>query len=146
MVGTRKEIMARGITVKVSTQKVIAALEIKLASVKNDYANQEKYEAKFQEELATWQKSITDYAIKHIDKAVNFRTNIRQWANTVNIDYDIPYNDSDLLTMPERTFEPIGEYKYKEIVDDITNALSILRMTDETTVNASTMKQIAKYL
>jgi len=48
--------------------------------------------------------------------------------------------------MPERTFEPIREFQYKEIVDDITNALSILRMTDETTVNASTMKQIAKYL
>jgi len=146
MAGIRKEIMARGITVKVSTQKVIAALEAKLTSVKNDYANQEEYEAKFQQEFAEWQKSITDYAIKHIDKAINFRTNIRQWQNTVNIDYDVPYSDSDLPAMPERTFEPIREFQYKEIVDDITNALSILRMTDETTVNASTMKQIAKYL
>jgi hypothetical protein len=146
MAGIRKEIMARGITVKVSTQKVIVALEAKLTSVKNDYANQEEYEAKFQQEFAAWQKSITDYAIKHIDKAVNFRTNIRQWQNTVNIDYDVPYSDSDLPAMPERKFESIREFQYKEIVDDITNALSILRMTDETTVNASTMKQIAKYL
>jgi len=28
----------------------------------------------------------------------------------------------------------------------LTNALTILKMTDEETVNASTMKQIAKYL
>jgi hypothetical protein len=38
------------------------------------------------------------------------------------------------------------QHSYNEIVEDITNALTILKMTDEETVNASTMKQIARYL
>jgi len=32
------------------------------------------------------------------------------------------------------------------MVEEINNALNILKMTDEETVNASTMKSIAKYL
>ena len=38
--------MSNGITVKLPTHKVITALEIKLAAIKKDYANQETYEAK----------------------------------------------------------------------------------------------------
>jgi hypothetical protein len=38
------------------------------------------------------------------------------------------------------------DHTYRETVEEINNALSILRMTDEETVNASTMKQIARYL
>jgi len=45
-----------------------------------------------------------------------------------------------------RDFEQMNQFTYKEIVQDIENALTILKMTDEETVNASTMKQIARYL
>jgi hypothetical protein len=47
---------------------------------------------------------------------------------------------------PERDYEQIHQHNYREMKEDITNALTILKMTDEETVNASTMKQIAKYL
>ena len=137
--------MARSITVKVATPKVIAALEAKLAKIKSDYTNQEQFESEFQTELKAWNKSVLDYAITKFDSAMNIRTNYRQWNNSLNIDFDVK-TDTTFPPQPERKFEQINQYAYKEMVEEIENALSILRMTDEETVNASTMKSIAKYL
>jgi len=138
--------MSRGITVKLPTHKVVTALEAKLAAIKKDYANQEAYEAKYQKAYAAWQKELTDFAIANVKKAFNFRTNYRAWNSQLNIDYDITVDEKDLPVCPERAWENMSSHTYKETVGEISNALSILRMTDELTVNASTMKQIAKYL
>jgi hypothetical protein len=138
--------MTRGITVKLPTHKVVTALEAKLIAIKKDYANQETYEAKYQKAYAAWQKELTDFAIANVKKATNFRTNYRAWNSTLNIDYDVIVDEKDLPVCPERAWENMSSHTYKETVEEISNALSILRMTDEPTVNASTMKQIAKYL
>ena len=138
--------MARAITVKVATPKVINALETKLATIKSDYSNQEANEAKYQEAVKAWNNQIKDYAIANISNAENFRTNYRSYNNTLNIDFDVMVSSSDLPTQPEREFEQMAAWSYKEVCEEITNALSILRMTDEETVNASTMKSIARYL
>ena len=138
--------MTRGITVKLPTHKVVTALETKLVIVKKNYSNQEAYETKYQKAYAAYQKELTDFAIANVKKAFNFRTNYRAWNSQLNIDYDITVDEKDLPVCPERAWENMSSHKYKEIVEEISNALSILRMTDEPTVNASTMKQIAKYL
>jgi hypothetical protein len=138
--------MNRGITVKLPTHKVITALETKLAKVEEDYANQEANEAEYDKAYAIWQKELTAFAINNVKNATNFRTNYREWNSTLNIDYDVIVDVIDLPVCPERKHNTMSHHSYKDIVEDITNALSILRMTDETTVNASTMKQIAKYL
>jgi len=137
---------SRSITVKVATPKVINALETKLAKINNDYTNQEQLEAEFQTELKAWNKALLDYAVSKFDTATNIRTNYRTWNNSLNIDFDVDTKGADFPAQPERNFEQISQYAYREMVEEITNALSILRMTDEQTVNASTMKSIAKYL
>jgi hypothetical protein len=93
-----------------------------------------------------WQKELADYAVANIKKAENFRTSYRSYNNSLNIDFDVTVSEKDLPSEPERDFETISQYQYKELVEEITNALNILRMTDEETVNASTMKSIAQYL
>jgi len=138
--------MSRAITVKVATPKVIKALETRLAQLEKDYTSQEANEAKYEKARKAWQKEISEYAVANIKKAENFRTNYRSWNKTLNIDYDLTVNESDLPKEPEKDFEVIHQHSYREMKEDITNALTILRMTDEETVNASTMKQIAKYL
>ena len=137
---------SRSITVKVATTKVIAALETKLAQIQNDFVNQYQLEAEFQQDLRAWNKALTEYALANIDKAENFRTSYRSWSNSLNIDFDVDTKGKDFPAQPEREFEQIHRHSYNEMVQEITNALSILRMTDEETVNASTMKSIAKYL
>jgi len=138
--------MARAITVKVATPKVIKALETKLATLESQMANQEKVEAKYQKEYEKYRKSLTDYAIANIKKATNFRTNHRSYNNTLNIDFDVDTTGADFPQEPQREFERLAEWEYKSMKNEITNALSILKMTDEEYVNASTMKSIAQYL
>lgn len=138
--------MSRAITVKVATPKVIKALETRLATIKKEYAEQGANEAKYEKARKAWQKEIQQYALDNIKKAENFRTNYRAWNNTLNIDFDLTVSEKDLPSEPQRDFTTMHQHTYNEIVEDITNALTILKMTDEETVNASTMKQIAKYL
>ncbi len=138
--------MSRAITVKVATPKVIKALETKLATIKKDYADQASNEAKYEKAREKWRKEVQDFAIANIKKADNFRTSYRSWNNTLNVDFDLMVKESDFPKEPERDFTVMHQHSYNEIVEDITNALTILKMTDEETVNASTMKQIARYL
>ncbi len=138
--------MSRAITVKVATPKVIKALETRLATLEKDYASQEANEAKFQKKHEAWKKEIGKWAIANFSKSENLRTNYRNWNNTLNVDFDIVVKESDFPVEPDKDYETIHQHSYREIKEDITNALTILKMTDEETVNASTMKQIAKYL
>jgi DNA repair exonuclease SbcCD ATPase subunit len=138
--------MSRQITVKVATVKVIKALEARLATLESDYNTQAQKEAKFGKAQEAWRKEIGKWAIANFAKAENLRTNYRSWNNTLNVDFDIITKEGNFPTEPEKDFEVIHQHTYKEMKEDITNALTILKMTDEEVVNASTMKSIAKYL
>ena len=138
--------MSRAITVKVATPKVITALEARLAKLDADYKSQEANEAKYKKAYEKWQKEIGKWAIDRFSKAENIRTNYRSWNKSLNVDFDITTGESDFPAEPEKDYEVIHQHNYKEMKEEISNALSILRMTDEETVNASTMKQIARYL
>ena len=141
--------MARGkaISVKIATPKVIKALETKLAEVNANYANQEANEAKYKKQHEKYQKELTTYALANIKKAENFRTNFRSWNGTLNIDFDLTgLSESDLPKEPTKDFEVMSQWNYKEIVDEIENAIRILKMTDEEVVNTSTYNAVARYL
>ena len=142
----KKEKMARAITVKVATPKVIKALEAKLAKIETDYASQELNEVNFQEAYKAWQESLKTYAISNVARATNLRTSYRSWNNCLNIDFDVDTKGTDFPAEPQRDFTQMAVWEYKNATEEITNALNILRMTDEETVNASTMKSIAQYL
>jgi hypothetical protein len=137
---------SRAITVKVPTPKVIKALESRLAKLETDYTTQSANEAKYDKAKEKWNKELQEFAIANIKKAENFRTNYRSYNNNLNIDFDVKVLEKDLPVEPERNYERISQHEYREMKEDITNALTILKMTDEETVNASTMKQIARYL
>jgi hypothetical protein len=138
--------MSKAITVKVATPKVIKALEARLVKLEKDYTSQEALEAKYQKAIEAWRKEISKWAIANFSKAENIRINYRNWNNTLNIDFDIITKEESFLGEPQRNFEIIRQHNYDEMKEEIRNALSILRMTDEPTVNTSTMNQIAKYL
>jgi uncharacterized protein with gpF-like domain len=140
--------MARGkaISVKIATPKVIKALETKLAELNTNYANQEANEAKYTKAREKWQKELSAYAVNNIKKAENFRTNYRSWNNTLNIDFDLTVTQAELPKEPERDFEQMGSHTYREMKEEIENAIRILKMTDEEVVNTSTYNAVARYL
>ena len=140
--------MARGkaISVKIATPKVIKALETALANLETDYASQEANEAKYEKLRKAWQKEISEYAVANISKAQNFRTNYRSWNNTLNIDYDLTVSEKEMPKEPEKDFVTLHQHSYNEQKAEISNAIRILKMTDEETVNTSTYNAVAQYL
>ncbi len=141
--------MARGkaISVKIATPKVIKALEASLAKLNNDFSTQEANEAKHKKAMEKHKKEVVAYAIANIKKAENFRTNFRSWNGTLNIDFDLTgISESDLPKEPEKDYTTMNEWQYKEQKEEIENAIRILKMTDEETVNTSTYNAVARYL
>jgi len=138
--------MARAMSVKVPTAKVIVALEARLEKTKNERQTTAEKEAKFQADLKVWNEEIKAWALSRVSTAVNFRSNYRSWSNTINLDFDVPTTEGNFPVEPQRDWENRNDWQIKEEVEEITNALSILKMTEEEFVNASTMKSISKYL
>ena len=140
--------MARGkaISVKIATPKVIKALETALAKLEADWASQEANEAKYQKAFDKYKKELIDYAVTNIKKAENFRTNYRSYNNQLNIDFDITVSKENIPTEPTREFNQIRQHEYNDQKEEISNAIRILKMTDEETVNTSTYNAVARYL
>jgi len=139
--------MARGksINVKIATTKVIKALETKLAQIQKDKANQKVNEEKFQKAQEKWNKEVGKLALTQISKAENLRVNVR-YNGMVNVDFDVPKGSLELPAEPTKDFESFHDWQYKEMVEEIENAIRILKMTDEETVSTSTYNSIARYL
>ena len=144
----RNKQMARqkAISVKIATPKVIKALETKLAQIEKDYSSQEANEAKFQKAYKKWQTEIGKWAIDRFSKAENIRTNYRTWNKSLNVDFDITTDGTDFPTEPQRDFEQIHQHSYREMKEELENAIRILKMTDEEVVSTSTYNAIARYL
>ena len=134
------------ISVKIATAKVIKALETKLAQVNADYTNQDELEGKFQKQIEKWRKEVSKFAVANISKAENLRTNYRSWNKTLNVDFDLITEEADFPKEPERNFEQIHAHTYREMKEELENAIRILKMTDEETVSTSTYNAIARYL
>jgi hypothetical protein len=136
----------KAIQVKIATEKVIKALEQSLNKLELDWTSQEANEAKYQKAYKIWQKELQEFAIANIKKAENFRTSYRSWNKTLNIDYDIITNEDSLPKEPERDFEQLHQHSYREMKNEIENAIRILKMTDEEVVSTSTYNAISRYL
>jgi hypothetical protein len=140
--------MARGkaLSVKIPTQRVIAGLEASLAKLEMDYATQGENERKHLLAYEAWKKQIGEWAIANFSKAENLRTNYRSWNKNLNVDFDITVSEGQFPAEPEKDFEVIHTHTYKEMKEEITNAIRILKMTDEEVVNTSTYNAVARYL
>lgn len=137
---------AKAINVKIATPKIITALEASLAKLEADYATQEANEAKYMKAIEKWKKELMEFAIANIKKSFNVRTNYRSYNETLNIDFDLNVKESELPVEPERNFEYIHASTYRESKKELSNAIRILKMTDEETVNTSTYNAVSEYL
>jgi len=137
----------KAISVKIATPKVIKALEASLVKLEADYTSQEANEAKYKKQYEKYRKELVAYAVANIKKAENFRTNYRSWNGTLNIDFDITgLSESDLPKEPTKDFVTMHQHTYLEQKEELSNAIRILKMTDEETVNTSTYNAVARYL
>jgi len=137
---------AKAINVKIPTGRVIAGLEEALATLEADYATQNAKEAQYKLTYEAWKKQIGEWAIANFSKSENLRTNYRSWNNQLNVDFDITVSEGNFPAEPEKDFEVIHSSTYRESKKEISNAIRLLKMTDEETVSTSTYNAIAQYL
>ena len=135
----------KAINVTIATTKVIKALETKLAEIKKDFANQEANEAKYEKARKAWSKEVAKLAVAQIAKADNFSAN-KRYDGTINIDFYLPANSIKLPDEPKKDYVQMNEWSYREQVEELENAIRILKMTDEEVVSTSTYNAIARYL
>lgn len=144
----KEDYMARAktINVKIPTARVIAGLEQALSTLEANYASQEISEAKYRMAYDVYKKELISYAIANIGRAENFRTQYHSYSNYLNIDFDLSVAEKDFPQEPKRGYEVMYHNTYRESKKEITNAIRLLKMTDEETVNTSTYNAIAQYL
>ena len=135
----------KAISVKIATTKVIKALETKLAQIQKDKANQATNEEKFNKAHEKWSKDVAKLALGAIAKAENLSANLR-YNGMINVDFNLPKGAIDLPDEPQKEYETLHDWQYKEIVEEIENAIRILKMTDEEVVSTSTYNAISRYL
>ena len=140
--------MARGkaISVKIPTERVIKALEQSLNKLELDWTSQEANEAKYNKAMEAWRKELVKFAVDRIAKAENLRTNYRSWNKTLNVDFDLTVKDGEFPSEPERSYTTLHKHEYENNKEEISNAIRILKMTDEEVVNTSTYNAVARYL
>lgn len=138
--------MSRGkaINVKIATTKVIKALEGKLAEIQKNKANQKVNEEKFEKAREKYNKEVAKLALASISKATDLSAHTR-YNGEVSVSFTLPKGTIE-LDEPTKDFETFHDWQYKEMVEEIENAIRILKMTDEETVNTSTYNAIARYL
>ncbi len=134
---------------KVSTEKVIEALQNSLAERKKrkaEYDKEQKAYEKAKEDankkllalIKTGKVSIGDIDENHFswrrdrDDVVTFSVEVKVAKKLLGVPEEAPEN-------------PFG-YSYKEDNEAIENAIRILKMTDEETVNTSTYSAVAKFI
>ena len=139
--------MARGkaISVKIATPKVIKALESALAKLELDYTTQEANEEKHDKAMDKWKKEVAKLAIAHISKATDLSATTR-YNGEINVDFNLPKGTFDMPEQPQRNFTTMSQWEYREKQEEISNAIRILKMTDEEVVNTSTYNAVARYL
>ncbi len=142
--------MSKSLSVKVKTATLIKALEEALDKREKRWANQEKETARHKKEVEAYNASILK--LVKAGKGTIHDISENKWATrndknstTISFSAEIKLPKSVMPVEPKENDE-MRESIYKMETDDISQALRILKMTDQEYVNASTYKSVAEYL
>ena len=135
----------KALNVKIATTKVIKALETKLAEIQKDKANQATNEAKFKKLEEKHNKEVAKLAVSAIAKATDLSAHTR-YNGEIAVSFNLPAGTIELPEAPEKDFQSFHDWQYRDMIEEIENAIRILKMTDEEVVSTSTYNAIARYL
>lgn len=133
------------ISVKVSTKKVIDALEKALAERKKSIADNEKAKKEYDKAVTEFRDSLAEMfrsgkgKVTQVSKAHNFRYNEEQ--NRYEITVEFPAS----VKAPKEP-ENLNDWSMKSDIEELENAIAVLKMTDEETINTSTYKGVARFI
>jgi hypothetical protein len=135
--------------VKVQTTKVIKALEEALKIRDKKFADSEKAGVEYEKALVKYRDDLKKL-VKSPKAKVTEASTYHRWHSSKNaseqeVSVTITIPTSLVPKEPENKAN-YHERTYQNEVEEINNALRLLRMTDQEYVNASTMKSVSQYL
>jgi hypothetical protein len=141
----RKEVaQSKSINVKVSTAKVVKALETALAERNKMIADHAKAQEAHKKQIAEWQKSVIEHIktgkakVTDISENSNWRNDTKEARVTITLPAS--------LLFPEQPRQDYADWQVKSDIEELENAIALLKMTDEEFVSTSTYKGVARLI
>jgi len=127
------------ISIKVSRDKLIAALEAKLKLFKKQDADAKKAYDKYQERLKAFLDKIK---INILSGYIDIRIE-SPYAHHISINF----LDGDTKFVDSRPIDPgVKVNKHATAISDIENALALLKMSTQTEISTSNYKDVIQYI
>ena len=142
--------MSKSLSVKVKVSSLIKALEQAKVEREKRFHTQELEEAKFEKATEAYNLSVLKL-IKagkgNIEEASRNHWHDRNNKNKGKVAFSVVVMlpAGALPNEPERP-ESYSEREYKRDMENISQAIRVLKMSEQTEVNASTYKSVAEYL
>lgn len=131
--------MSKALTVKVPVAKVIEALETKIKENEKVIAANEAIEKAYPEML----RKHSEQVLKSLKDLLTIEDiNYSSWRQSISVTYKL----SKDVSIPDAPRRETNSCLSRHELEEITNAIRILKMTEEEFVSTSTMKAIAGYL
>lgn len=138
---------SRGITIKVSTDKVIQLLEAKLADKQQELANYPALQEKYEAEVKAWEKKCVSIALKNVSKSLESSVQ-DDWSSRDGTTKLSIWYDKGLF--PEKPKKPevvnFGRYSIGNDVTDLQDVIRMLRLHESDTISTSSYKSVARWL
>jgi len=142
--------MSKSLSVKVKVSSLITALEAALAERDKRFAALEAEEAKHEKAVEVYNLAVLK--LIKAGKAEITEASKNSWADrhekkkgksAFSVNVLLP-----TASLPVEPQQPHGysEHLYKREREEITQAIRVLKMTDQTEVSASTYRSVAEYL
>lgn len=134
----------KSINVKVSTKKVIDALQKALDERKAEQVAHKKADTDFTKAKKDWEAKVIDHIksgkakVSSISANRNWRSETEEASVTINLPASLVFPTN------ENTLRP--EWQLKQEIDELENAIAVLKMTDEEYVSTTTYKGVAQYI
>jgi hypothetical protein len=134
----------KSINVKVTTAKVVKALEEALANRKKIMSDYEKSGQAHEKAVADWEKSVIEYVKSgkakptQVTQANNWRTDTKEASILITLPAS--------LVCPEKPDTPREVWNLNTEIEELENAIALLKMTDEEYVSTSTYRGVSRLI
>ena len=138
--------MGKGVAVKIATAKVIKSLEAALVKLEKNYVEQGINEEKYRVAMDKWNIDIFKKALALVDKAKDPGVSKHYSGAYIDVSFQLPASSLDMTKEPQREYDQIAQWQYKENKEELESTIRILKLTDDEFVSTSTYKNISKWL
>jgi hypothetical protein len=139
----------KGITIKVTTSKVIALLEDKLKTMEQSQTDYSILEADYKSKRKAWEKKCVSIAVKQSSKALESDAGTSYSSGLGNTTMKVTMWFDPALFPPKPEEPEIvrrGKYSLESDVTELRDTVRMLKLHEGDTISTATYKSVARFL